>query len=52
LDKTSIELFYDDGETVMTEIFFPNAPFETLSIESEQQEFQLNHIEVHELNFN
>lgn len=35
LDKTSIELFFDSGETVMTEIFFPNKPFETLRITSE-----------------
>jgi levanase/fructan beta-fructosidase len=34
LDKTSIELFYDNGETVMTEIFFPLKPFETLSLQT------------------
>lgn len=32
LDKTSIELLFDNGETVITEIFFPNHPFQTLSI--------------------
>ena len=32
LDKTSIELFYNDGETVLTEIFFTTSPFETLTI--------------------
>ncbi|MGB7395676.1 MAG: glycoside hydrolase family 32 protein, partial [Pricia sp.] len=52
LDKTSVELFYNDGTTVMTEIFFPNAPFESLSIAPENQEFILDRIEVHELNFN
>ena len=31
LDKTSIELFWDDGLTVMTEVFFPNAPFNKIS---------------------
>ena len=31
LDKTSIELFWDDGLTVMTEIFFPNAPFNQIT---------------------
>lgn len=31
LDKTSIELFWDNGLTVMTEIFFPNAPFNRIS---------------------
>ncbi len=52
LDKTSIELFFDEGQTVMTEIFFPNAPFETLSIESNKEKFSLDNLEIHELNFN
>lgn len=51
LDKTSIELFFDDGQTVMTEIFFPNAPFETLSVASENNELLLDYFEIHELNF-
>ncbi|OYX25945.1 MAG: glycosyl hydrolase family 32 [Flavobacteriales bacterium 32-35-8] len=52
LDKTSIELFFDNGETVMTEIFFPNSPFDKLSIEPKDQEFFLDSIEVNQLNFN
>ena len=40
IDKTSIELFYNNGETVMTEIFFPNSPMETLKL------FNLNHSEI------
>ncbi len=40
IDKTSIELFYNNGETVMTEIFFPNSPMETLKL------FTLNQSEV------
>ena len=52
LDKTSIELFYDDGQTVMTEIFFPNAPFETLNLESDKGNFTLDSLEIHEFNFN
>ena len=31
LDKTSVELFWDDGLTVMTEVFFPNAPYNKIS---------------------
>ena len=31
LDKTSIELFWDNGRTVMTEVFFPNAPFNKIT---------------------
>ncbi|RKS56035.1 levanase/fructan beta-fructosidase [Gillisia mitskevichiae] len=52
IDKTSLEIFFDNGETVMTEIFFPNAPFEKLSIKPEVKEFTLSKIEINELNFN
>jgi fructan beta-fructosidase len=52
LDKTSIELFYDDGEMVMTEIFFPNAPFERLSLVSKNEIYIFDYIEVNQLNFN
>ena len=52
LDKTSIELFFDNGETVLTEIFFPNSPFDKLSIEPKVQEFVLGNIEINKLNFN
>ena len=52
LDKTSIELFYDNGQTVMTEIFFPTAPFETLSVTSDQEKFTLHNLEIHELKVN
>src|SRR5690606_37098700 len=52
LDKTSIELFFDDGATVMTEIFFPNAPFETLRIETTGQNFVIADLEVNQLNIN
>ena len=33
----------------MTEIFFPNAPFEMLSIVSTNQNFKLDYIEVNQL---
>ncbi|MDX1362863.1 MAG: glycoside hydrolase family 32 protein [Arenibacter latericius] len=49
LDKTSIELFFDEGSTVMTEIFFPNSPFETLSVETDSKELNLDLLEVNEL---
>ena len=52
IDKTSIEIFYDNGETVMTEIFFPNKPYQHLSIMSENQEFVLDYFEINELKFN
>ncbi len=31
LDKTSLELFWDNGLTVMTEIFFPTVPFNKIT---------------------
>jgi len=34
LDKTSLEIFYDQGATVMSEIFFLNAPFDQLTVEA------------------
>lgn len=34
IDVSSIELFADDGLTVMTEIFFPNKPFTQIHIQS------------------
>ncbi len=52
LDKTSLELFYDNGQMVMTEIFFPNAPFETFSLESGTVECTLENLEIHELTVN
>ncbi|WKL43726.1 glycoside hydrolase family 32 protein [Flavobacterium sp. ZE23DGlu08] len=51
LDKTSIELFFDNGKTVMTETFFPNAPFERLTILTENQEVILDDVEVNQLIF-
>ncbi len=34
IDNASVELFADDGLTVMTEIYFPNAIFSNISIQS------------------
>ena len=51
IDKTSIEMFFDDGKTVMTEIFFPSRPWSEFSLNSDQENFSLNDLEVYELNF-
>lgn len=34
IDVSSVELFADDGLTVMTEIFFPNKPYDQVRLES------------------
>jgi fructan beta-fructosidase len=36
IDVSSVELFADDGLSVMTEIFFPNTPFQQLNIISSE----------------
>lgn len=52
LDKTSIELFFDDGQTVITEIFFSKAPFESLYFQAPTKESELEYIEINQLKLN
>ncbi|MDT0690425.1 glycoside hydrolase family 32 protein [Salegentibacter sp. F188] len=51
MDKTSIEIFYDNGKTVMTEIFFPREPYEILTADS-KEDFELRDLQINQLNFN
>lgn len=51
LDKTSIEIFYNNGEKVITELFFPNQPFTELSVSSNQG-IELNNLVINQLNIN
>ena len=51
LDKTSIEIFYNNGEKVLTEIFFTNQPFTSFSVSS-NQEIELSNLEINQLNIN
>lgn len=37
LDETSMELFVDDGALAMTEIFFPNKPFNSIHLVDEKK---------------
>ncbi len=37
IDVSSVELFADDGATVMTAIFFPNQPFDKLRLQSTEK---------------
>ncbi|MGS2761892.1 glycoside hydrolase family 32 protein [Sinomicrobium sp. M5D2P9] len=52
LDKTSIEIFYDNGSVVMTEIFFPKAPFDTFGLTAADSEAILKEVAIHQLRFN
>ncbi|MCL6220675.1 glycoside hydrolase family 32 protein [Zunongwangia pacifica] len=49
LDNMSIEIFYDDGKTVMTEIFFPKQPYTSLKV---NEGVPVIDIEANEFNFN
>ena len=51
LDKTSIELFYNNGEKVMTEIFFTSQPFTSLSVSSNEG-IELSNLVLNQLNIN
>lgn len=51
LDKTSIEIFYNDGEKALTEIFYTKSPFTTLRVESNQK-FEIENLVINQLNFN
>jgi levanase/fructan beta-fructosidase len=50
VDNMSIELFFDDGETVMTEIFFPEQPIRNFSAEG--NEFNLKNLKINQVNLN
>jgi levanase/fructan beta-fructosidase len=49
LDKTSIELFYDNGDIVMTEIFFPKAPYKKLSLYCKGTKTILKELKIQEI---
>ncbi|CAM3406998.1 glycoside hydrolase family 32 protein [Flavobacterium chungbukense] len=48
LDKTSIEIFYNNGEKVMTEIFFLEKPFTSLSVSSKEK-IEINNVVIQKL---
>ncbi len=52
IDKTSIEVFYNNGKTVMTEIFFPEKPMQTFSVNKENFNFTIEALTINQLNFN
>lgn len=52
IDKTSIEVFYDNGKTVMTEVFFPKKPMETFSVKKGNFDYTIENLIINQLNFN
>jgi levanase/fructan beta-fructosidase len=51
LDKTSIEIFYNNGETVMTEIFFPQESMNLFSVDPSKKSITIENLEVNQFNF-
>lgn len=49
LDKTSIEIFFNDGEKVLTEIFFPNEKFSELNLSTDTKGASVS-VSAHQLN--
>lgn len=52
LDKTSIEIFYNHGETVMTEIFFTDEPMHLFSVDPDNESITIENLEVNQFDFN
>ena len=50
LDRSSIELFGNNGQFVMTNLVFPNNPYSTLSIQSKNGTAHLDNLKVYSLN--
>ncbi|RYD88511.1 MAG: glycoside hydrolase family 32 protein, partial [Sphingobacteriales bacterium] len=51
LDKASVEIFYNDGEKVMTEIFFTSAPFTEFTATTNSSA-EINNLVINQLKFN
>ncbi|AOW19581.1 glycoside hydrolase family 32 protein [Urechidicola croceus] len=51
LDKTSFEVFYNDGKSSMTEIFFLSEPLTGVSVHANGNEFELSDIKISQLKF-
>ena len=50
IDRSSVELFGNNGEFVMTNLVFPNHPYTNLTIESKNGKAELDELNVYSLN--
>lgn len=46
IDRSSLELFADDGETLMTELFFPSEPFTSVTFFSKGGSLKIEEVEA------
>ena len=52
IDRSSIEMFGNNGQFVMTNLVFPNAPYTTLSMESKNGNAKLEDLKIYSLKVN
>ena len=52
VDKTSIEIFYNNGKTVMTELFFPDKPMQYFTVSNANVEYTIENLTINQLKFN
>ena len=52
IDRSSIEVFGNDGECVMTNLVFPTVPYSTLSISAKGGKAKVSNLKVYTLNIN
>ena len=52
IDRSSIEMFGNNGEFVMTNLVFPNNPYSTLSLESKNGNAHLDSLKIYSLALN
>jgi len=50
IDRSSIEVFGNDGRFVMTNLVFPNSPYDTLTIEALDGKAKVNNIKIYSIN--
>ena len=51
VDKSSIEVFGDGGRSVMTNLVFPNSPYTTISVASEEGSARISDLTVYQIKF-
>ena len=49
IDHMSVELFLDNGLTVMTEIIFPTSPFEIIGLSTENKNLEIKNITARQI---
>ena len=49
IDKSSMEVFGNDGKFVMTNLVFPNSPYSSISISSEGGNAKIENLQIYSI---